>query len=112
MSTREIIETTGRVAPLARAVVHAGGVETPYLRAGSGSVVVLLATDLDRDDVLNTIKTLSRDFLILAAAPGMREPGDLVRWLHDFLECLGAADAHLFLHDPAAAILLGEHIDA
>ena len=100
---------------LARAVVHAGGVETAYLRAGSGEVVVLVAADLERDDVLHTVQTLSREFLVLAAAPAGRavdEAAGLSRWLREFLECLGVTDAHLFLHASASPILTGEHVHA
>jgi hypothetical protein len=98
--------------PVSRAVVHACDTETRYLRTGRGSVMVLVAADLDRDDVLQTVTTLSREFLVLAAAPTLRDPASLARWLREFLECLGVADAHVVLHVSASAILTGESIHA
>ena len=95
-----------------RAVVHAGGVETSYLRAGNGEVVVLVAANLERDDVLHTVEMLSREFLVFAAVPVVHDTAGLARWLREFLECLGVTDAHLFLHDSASAILTGEYIHA
>jgi hypothetical protein len=100
---------------LARAVVHAGGVETAYLRAGGGEVVVLVTAGLERDDVLQIVQTLSRQFLVLAAAPTHVAPhgtAGLSRWLREFLECLGVAEAHLFLHASVSAILTGEQVHA
>ena len=99
---------------LVRAVVHAGGVETAYLRAGRGEVVVLVAADLERDDVLEIVRALSRQFLVVAAAPTVVLHGTAAvsQWLRGFLECLGVADAHVFLHASTSAILTGEHAHA
>lgn len=98
--------------PVIRAVVHARDIETAYLRTGSGSVVVLVAADLDRPDVQETVTALSREFLVLAAAPALHDIGSLNRWLREFLECLGVTDAHLVLHRSASAILSGDSINA
>lgn len=112
MSEHQIDAATVRAGTLARAVVHACGQETLYLRTGSGEVVVLLAADLEREDVLRTVRALSREFLVLAATPVLRDPVGRARWLREFLECLGVTDAHLFLHESASAILTGESIHA
>lgn len=104
--------TTGTSAGiLTRGVVHAGGVETQYVRAGRGDVVVLLAAGLDREDVLQTVHALSREFLVLAAVPSSGGAASLSRWLRAFLECLGVTGAHVFLHAPAS-ILTGDDLDA
>lgn len=100
---------------LARAVVHAGGVETAYVRAGRGDALVLVAADLERDDVRQIVQTLSAEFLVLAAAPtpvALHGIAGLSPWFREFLECLGVTDAHLFLHASASAILNGERVHA
>ena len=98
--------------PVARAVVHACDTETTYLRAGSGAAMILVASDLDAEDVVKTVTTLSREFTVLAAAPSCRDSASLGRWLQEFLECLGVDAAHVVLHASASAILTGDSIDA
>lgn len=110
MSTHATATTSEKPGALTRGVVHAHGVATEYVRAGRGETVVLLAEGLDREDVLRSIHALSREFLVLAAVPSSGDAASLSRWLRAFLECLGATDAHLFLHAPAA-ILTGDDLD-
>lgn len=98
---------TVRPSTPARAVVHAGGGDTTYLRAGSGDVLVLVAPDLGSVGVLETMNALSRSFLVLAAAPGVSGRA-LTDWFHDFLEGLGVSDAHLLLHASVSASINGE----
>jgi hypothetical protein len=98
-------------ATLTRGVVHAGGVETKYVRAGRGDVVVLLAQGLERDDVLRSVQALSREFLVLAAVPSSGDVASLSPWLRAFLECLGVTDAHVFVHAPAS-LLTGDDLNA
>lgn len=100
--------TTVRPAAPARAVVHTGGVDTTYLRAGSGDVLVLVAHDLDSAEVLQTMIALSHRFLVLTAAPGVNGPVALADWFHDFLEGLGISEAHLLLHASVSAHFNGE----
>jgi len=111
MSADDMSTTAERPGTLMRGVVHAGGVATNYLRAGRGEVVVLLAQELETENVLRTVHALGRDFLVLAAAPASGDVAILSRWLRTFLECLGVPDAHVFLHAPAL-ILTGDHPDA
>lgn len=101
-----------QVPSVVRAVVHACGTETTYLRAGSGTVMVLVASDLDRDDVRETLTSLAREFLVLAAAPALGDPANLAGWFQEFLECLGIADAHLVLHASASTLLTGDSYHA
>jgi hypothetical protein len=98
--------------PVIRAVVHSGDSETTYLRSGSGSALVLVAAELDQRDVLEMMTALSRDFLVLLAAPALPDAASLSRWLREFLECLGVADAHVVLHRSVATILSGDSINA
>jgi hypothetical protein len=107
MSARGVTTADESVGTLTRGVVHADGVETKYVRAGGGDVVVLLAEGLDREDVLRSVHALSREFLVLAAVPSSGDVASLSRWLRAFLECLGVSDAHVFVHAPAS-ILTGD----
>ena len=98
---------TARSSDTTMAVVHAGGVETPYLRAGRGDAIVVVTTDLENADVLRTLAVLSREFLVFVAAPTLPERASIARWLPGFLECLGVASAHLLLHGAASSIVTG-----
>jgi len=111
MSAQSAATTSETPGMLIRGVVHAGGVETKYVRAGRGDVVVLLAPGLDRDDVLRSVQALSREFLVLAAVPSSGDLASLSPWLRAFLECLGVTDAHVFVHAPAS-ILTGDDLNA
>ena len=97
----------------ARAVVHAGGRGTEYLRAGRGPALVLVSAELDSEDVIGTVQMLAAGFLVFAAAPALAAPDELYPWLLEFLEGLGISNAHLMLHASVAATLLnGEPTDA
>lgn len=88
---------TVRAGSPARAVLHAGGVDTEYLRAGHGEAMVLLAPVLDAPEVQGTIARLAQHYLVLAAALPSQTPG-ATRWLDEFLEGLGFSHAHVMLH--------------
>lgn len=106
-----------RAGSPARAVVHAGGVDTEYLRAGQGEPMVLVAALLDSSDVQATVARLAQHYLVLAVAlpPGslaqvQPQPGPAGnplanRWLDEFLEGLGLSHAHVLLHSS-----LPEHV--
>jgi hypothetical protein len=64
---------TPDAAPIIRAIVHACDTETVYVRSGHGSALLLVAADLDRHDVSEMMTALSREFLVLAAAPALRD---------------------------------------
>ena len=98
--------------PVIRAVVHACDMETTYLRSGSGPALVLVTAELDQSDVIEMMTALSREFLVLTAAPALHDAASLSRWLREFLECLGVADAHVVLHRSVATILSGDSINA
>ena len=95
-------ETAGTTA---RAVVHAGGRDTEYLRAGRGPAVVLVSADLESDDVLRTVRVLATAFLVIAAAPALANAAELSHWLRGFLEGLGLTDPHVILHASVATNL-------
>jgi hypothetical protein len=95
----------------ARAVVHAGGRGTEYVRAGRGPALVLVSADLDSADVIATVKMLAAGFLVFAAAPALTAPEELHPWLLGFLEGLGVARAHLMLHASVAPTLLTGEIN-
>lgn len=71
------------------AIVHAGAVETPYLRAGQGAPVILLthlpATALATDPV---VEVLVRSFRLII--PSLPEPEALTAvWLRGLIDGLG-----------------------
>ena len=86
----------------ARAVVHACGCDTEYLRAGRGPAVVLVTADIDSDEVVRTVKLLATGFRVIAAAPVVGSMGELHVWLRGFLEGLGLSDPHVILHASVA----------
>ena len=93
-STRSI----ARAGTPARAIVCAGGIETPYVRAGQGEVVVIVAADVDARDVQQMIVDLAERFLVLAAAPAIEGGRAFERWLRNFLDGLGVNAAHVLFH--------------
>ena len=109
--TERVTAATSDPGTLTRGVVHADGVETKYVRAGRGHVVVLLAQALDREDVQQSVHALSREFLVLAAVPSSGDAASRSLWLRAFLECLGVTGAHMFVH-ASVANLTGDDLDA
>src|SRR5687768_12507935 len=91
----------------ARAVVCAGGVTTSYIRAGRGTPVVLVSSDIDAPGVQEMMESLSRSHVVFAAAPQLADGGTLGRWFHDFAEGLGIGDACLMLHPDSVNEILG-----
>lgn len=80
-----------------RAVVFAGEIDTPYLRAGKGEAIVLIARDIDAPEVVGMVERLAAHFLVIAAAPpaGVQV---FESWLPAFLEGLGAPEPHVTIH--------------
>jgi len=72
--------------------------ETPYLRAGRGQTLVLVARDIDQPDVQALIGNLAQHFTVFAASPDTDTARALANWLRQFLEGLGLADGHLMVH--------------
>ena len=89
-----------------RAIVSAGGVNTSYVRAGSGKPIVMVSENVDAAEVQEMIATLSRDHLVFAAAPVVTDGEGLAVWLRGFVEGLGIGDAHLVLHGSMSALLI------
>lgn len=91
----------GGLATPARAIVCAGGVDTPYLRAGRGEPIVLIAADVEAADVRSMIADLAQRFLVIAASPPV---ANVATWLTLFMEGLGLSDAHVLHHASTAGI--------
>jgi hypothetical protein len=96
----------------ARAVVSAGGVDTIYLRAGSGEPLVLVAADIDADDARMMFDQLAKHLLVFAAAPLTRNASEFSSWLCSFLEGLGVRGAHVLVHASLVNVLITEGADA
>jgi hypothetical protein len=80
----------------ARAIVCAGGEETPYLRAGRGDVVVLLMTQYDGAWAQELIGVLSAKLLVIAPrVPAMEVEGAFGSWLSNVLDGLGIAQVSI-----------------
>lgn len=92
---------------MSRAFVCADGVNTSYVRAGRGKPLVLVTENLEATDTQEMIAALSRDHLVLAAAPQLTDVGELRTWLRGFIDGLGVAEAHLILQASVTAVLLG-----
>lgn len=74
--------------------MHAGGVETSYIRVGRGDAIVLVVDDIDASATQELLETLAARYLVFAAAPGLSgEP--LSRWLSGFVEALGVGEARV-----------------
>ena len=101
---------TRAVTP-ARAMVCAHGVDTTYLRAGRGDAIVLVANDLEAQDVQDLMQELARQFLVIAAAPTPAQ-GQIANWLRDFLEGLGLTGAHVLMHASLTQILMADSTNA
>lgn len=106
------LDRTARVGavPPARAVVHAAGTDTEYLRSGRGNAIVVVADDLDAPELGDVIASLADRYLVLAASPVAANAADFARWFNGFLEGLGISSAHLLLHS-SKAMTIGEHDD-
>jgi len=91
-------DITARAGSPARAVVHAAGMDTEYLRTGRGGAIVLVVDDLDAGDVNGLVASLADRHLVFAAAPTLSGEIDLSTWFNAFLEGLGVSGAHLFVH--------------
>ncbi|HET9424009.1 MAG TPA: hypothetical protein VFO55_01455 [Gemmatimonadaceae bacterium] len=105
----DIDHLIARAGTPARATVHAAGVDTAYLRVGSGEVLVFVVGDLDSNEARCAIDTLAAHFRVIAAAPDL---GDvtLATWLHGFTEGLGIGHAHVMLHAALSpTLMLGDH---
>jgi hypothetical protein len=102
------LERTARAGPPARAVVHAAGIDTEYLRAGRGDAIVIVTDDLEAIEVAELMAQLDRHYLVLAAAPDLSNRAALGVWLNGFLEGLGVPRAHLLLHS-STALTLGDN---
>lgn len=100
-----------RAGTPARAAVFAGGVDTPYVRAGRGDPIVLLASDMESIEVQHAVDVLARNFLVIAASPANATEPDA--WLRDFLEGLGVAGASILVHASLAhKLTIGDSNDA
>ena len=99
MSQRTLsVERTARAGSPARAVVHAAGMDTEYLRTGRGDPVVLVTDALDSAEINALIASLADRHLVFAAAPALSKAIELHSWFTAFLEGLGVSGAHLFVH--------------
>jgi hypothetical protein len=99
MSRRDLSgDITARAGSPARAVVHAAGMNTEYLRTGRGGAVVLVVDDLDAAEVNGLVACLADRHLVFAASPTLSGDVDLFTWFNAFLEGLGVSGAHLFVH--------------
>lgn len=87
-----------RAGSPARAVVHAAGMDTEYLRTGRGDAIVLVATELDSAEINTLVASLADRHLVFAACPPLTGDFDLSRWFNAFLEGLGVPSAHLMVH--------------
>jgi hypothetical protein len=104
-SSSNAVTGIARAESPARAMVYAGGLDTCYVRAGRGAAIVIVSPDLESPETREMVETLSRHYLVFAAAPPLIDAAMLARWLHDFIEGLGMGDAHVLLH-PAASSLV------
>jgi len=84
-------QTTPRAGSPARAVVWAGGARTEYLRAGSGTVVLLLVGEYDGPGALELIELISSAFLVIA--PSVPRGVAFASWLSNVMDGLGIASA-------------------
>ncbi|HZA51833.1 MAG TPA: hypothetical protein VE549_13905 [Myxococcaceae bacterium] len=91
-------EHPARAGHPARAVVHAAGVSTEYLRVGRGDVIVFVTEDLESDETRSIVEKLQSCYTVLAAVPALTRHAHLMTWFNDFLEGLGVQSAHLLLH--------------
>ena len=99
-----------RAGTPARAVVCAGGVDIPYIRAGRGKAVVFLAADIDSIDAQREIDVLAQSFLIIAASPPPEL--DFSVWLNGLLDGLGITRAGILLDESLAPFLsIGDRND-
>jgi hypothetical protein len=97
---------TARAGVPARAVVCANGMETSYLRLGHGQPIVLLAADVDAEDVQEAIRRLAQNFLVIAASSPLHCGEQLSSWLNGFVEGLGITGAHLLVHASTLTTLM------
>lgn len=107
-SDRSAVSRTGAF----QAVVDAGDVETEYVRAGRGRVVLYLrATAADPDDdelfaaLAERFRVIVPQSTSLGATVAPPDAGDsaFTRWLHGFVEGLGILEASLVVEEPLGA---------
>jgi hypothetical protein len=98
-------EQTARPGHPVRAVVHAAGIDTEYLRAGRGDAIVIVTDEIDAADVAALMAQLDGRYLVFAAAPALADRAALGVWLNGFLEGLGVPSAHLLMHSTKAMTL-------
>jgi hypothetical protein len=87
-------------------VVSAGGVETPYVRAGRGPTLVLVARDIDLPEVQALVADFAQRFTVFAASPDSTSAAELAQWLRPFLEGLGVVGVHLMVHESLTESLI------
>jgi hypothetical protein len=87
----------------ARAVVSARGVDTHYLRAGSGQPVVLLAEG-DGASMHSVLASLVLSARVIAPLIPAHVP--FADWLRDFLDGLGLTDVKLIADQAMASPVL------
>ena len=94
----------GRTEPV-QAVLSAGNIDTAYLRAGAGTLVMLLVHDEMRaemrDALFGALSNRCRVIMPLACSTPAHDVATFSGWLHDFLEGLGAAAVCLVVADPS-----------
>lgn len=99
-------EAAARTDHPVRAVVCAHGIETEYLRIGSGRPIVLLALD---EAFAPGIESLARVLaplgrVVAPLAPARPTEGGRDRWLVDFLDGVGCIAPRLLLLGGSAAM--------
>lgn len=76
--------------PLTQAVIHAGGVETPYLRGGRGPTLLFLGPDRPCREADADLQALAESFRVIAPLrPPPAGPRDGARWIRDIIDGLG-----------------------
>ena len=92
---------SARAGAPARAVVSARGVDTHYLRAGSGEAVVLLTQDHGDDGAYAAFASLARNARVIAPYVPAKLP--FGEWLRDFLDGLGLTSVTLVADAPMSS---------
>jgi pimeloyl-ACP methyl ester carboxylesterase len=100
--------------PMIRAVVHAGGLETSYLRMGHGPTVLVLGvppearvTSADTRVALADLSALAESFrVIIPLVPPPEGRRDAERWLRDLIDGLGLDRPVLLAPAELAPLLL------
>lgn len=99
-------DTMARTAEPVRAIVYADGIETEYLRIGSGRPILLLALDeasaLDIESFARMLAPVGR--VVAPLAPARPTDGGRDRWLVDFLDGVGCIAPRVVLLGGSATI--------